>query len=105
MKKIRKGDNVRVLRGKNAGKEGEVLAVVSKKDRKLVVVKGLNIVKKSQKPNPQLGITGGIVEFERPIDISNVMLLDGKKVTKVRIEKDAKTGKKSRVSKKSNKSI
>jgi len=74
MRKIRRGDDVIVIAGKDKGRRGTVLRVVAK-GRK-VVVEGINIVKKHQKPNPLLGRTGGIIELEKPIDISNVMLFN-----------------------------
>lgn len=106
MTKIKKGDNVVVMRGKDAGKTGEVLSVVSritakKKQRVMVVVKGVNIVKKSQKPNPQFGIKGGFIEFEKPIDLSNVMMLDPKSGKPTRVGFKVENGKKVRISKKS----
>ncbi len=73
MAKIRKGDEVIVLVGKNRNKRGTVLRVYP--DDK-VLVEGVNIVKKHQKPNPQLGISGGIVEQERPVHISNVAIFN-----------------------------
>ncbi len=102
MLKIKKGDNVKVMRGKDAGKEGEVLKVILGDKQTKVIVKGINIVKRSQKPNPQLGIAGGVSEMEKGIDISNVMLIDKKsgKATRVIIKVDSKTGKKARVSQK-----
>ena len=72
MRKIRKGDDVVVMTGKDRGKRGTVLRVLPEVDR--LVVENVNIVKKHAKPNPQRGISGGIVEKEMPIDISNVML-------------------------------
>ncbi len=74
MRKIKRGDEVVVITGKDRGKRGKVLRVVG--DR--VIVEGVNIVKKHQKPNPVLGIEGGIVEREAPIHISNVMLFNPK---------------------------
>lgn len=72
MKRIRKGDEVIVIAGKaeNKGQRGKVLSV--KDDR--VVVEGVNRVSKHVKPNPQLGIEGGIVAKEAAIHVSNVML-------------------------------
>lgn len=106
MRKIRVGDNVKVMSGKDAGKEGVVTHIVKTKGKSdKVVVKGLNIVKKSQKPNQQMGIAGGIVEFEKPLDISNVMLVDGGKAVRVGIKVDEKTGKKTRINKKTNKKL
>ena len=72
MKRIRKGDQVLVTAGKNKGQKGEVLRVSD--DR--VVVQNISIVKRHTKPNPQANQPGGIVERERPIPISNVMLLN-----------------------------
>lgn len=106
MRKIKTGDVVKVMRGKDSGKTGEVLSVydkvlLNKKLQTKVIVKGINIVKRSQKPNPQLGIKGGIIEVEKSIDISNVMFLDKKtgKATRVGFRIDEQTRKKSRISK------
>jgi large subunit ribosomal protein L24 len=72
---IKKGDKVQVIAGKNKKETGKVLAVFPKKNR--VVVEGINMVKKHTKPS-QDNQQGGIVEFEAPIDASNVMILDPK---------------------------
>ncbi len=72
MKKIRKGDDVVVIAGKDKGRRGSVVRVLDGK----VVVQNINMVKKHQKPNPQRGIGGGIIEKEMPVDISNVMLFN-----------------------------
>jgi large subunit ribosomal protein L24 len=72
MQKISKGDDVVVKVGKDSGKRGTVLRVLPEVDR--LVVENVNIVKKHTKPNPQAGISGGIIEKEMPIDVSNVML-------------------------------
>ena len=105
MRKIQKGDTVQIMIGKDAGKQGKVVKVVMTKDgiTEKVVVEGMNKVKKSQKPNPQLGIEGGVIEFEKPVNISNVMLVDPKtnEPTRVGITIDKKTGKRNRVTKKS----
>jgi large subunit ribosomal protein L24 len=73
MRKIRKGDNVVVIAGRDKGKRGSVLRVV---DDSHVVVEGVNRVKKHQRPNPMRGTTGGIVDMEVPIDVSNVAILN-----------------------------
>jgi len=73
MNKIRKGDEVVVLAGKDKGRRGRV-AGWSGADR--VVVEGINRVKKHVKPNPMKGIVGGIVEKEMPIHISNISLFN-----------------------------
>ena len=71
MNKIRKGDQVIVLTGRDKGKRG---TVVLRKDDEHVVVEGINLVKKHTKPNPLKGTTGGIVEKAMPIHISNVAI-------------------------------
>ncbi len=71
MRKIKKGDEVVIITGKDKGRRGNVLRVLVE-DR--LVVEGINIVKKHQKPNPQKGVTGGIIEKEMPLQRSNVML-------------------------------
>lgn len=73
MNKIRKGDNVVVIAGKDKGKRG---AVVARVDAQRVLVDGVNRVKKHVKPNPMQGQQGGIVEKEMPIQISNVALFN-----------------------------
>ena len=71
MNKIRKGDEVVVIAGKDKGRRGSVLKVFED-DR--ILVENVNVAKKHQRPNPNAGVTGGIVEKEMPIHISNVML-------------------------------
>lgn len=73
MRKIRKGDNVVVIAGRDKGKRGEVQRVV---DGEHVLVAGVNQVKKHQKPNPMKGQQGGIVTKEMPIHVSNVALFN-----------------------------
>lgn len=73
MNKIRKGDNVVVIAGKDKGKRGVVVARV---DEQRVLVEGVNRVKKHAKPNPMKGQQGGIVEKEMPIQVSNVALFN-----------------------------
>ncbi len=72
MRKIRKGDDVIVLTGKDKGKRGTVLRVMPDSDK--VIVEGINKVKKHQRPNPLKSVPGGIVEKEMPLHISNVAL-------------------------------
>ncbi|MCS6763237.1 MAG: 50S ribosomal protein L24 [Candidatus Protistobacter heckmanni] len=72
MKKIRKGDEVIVITGKDKGKRGTVLTVAEQ----TVTVEGVNVVKKNMRPNPVLGVQGGIVDKVMPIQISNVALVD-----------------------------
>jgi large subunit ribosomal protein L24 len=71
MRKIRKGDEVVILAGKDKGERGTVLKMV---DAERVLVEGRNKVKKHQRPNPMKGITGGIIDKEMPVHISNVAL-------------------------------
>ena len=71
MNKIRKGDEVVIIAGKDKGRRGSVLKVFED-DR--ILVENVNMAKKHQRPNPNAGVTGGIVEKEMPINISNVML-------------------------------
>ena len=73
MQKIRKGDNVVVISGSEKGKRGQVLRVL---DSGKVLVEGVNRAKKHQRPNPVKGQTGGIIEKEMPLAISNVMLVN-----------------------------
>ena len=101
MMKIKKGDTVKVIAGSSKGKEAKVISVDI--ENKKVVVEGVNVVTKHAKPsaaNPN----GGIITKEAPIDISNVMLVDGGKATRVgfKVTKDenGKVVKKERFAKK-----
>ena len=71
--RIKKGDEVVVLAGRDKGKRGTVLRRI---DDEHVVVEGVNRVKKHQRPNPMKGITGGIVDRDLPIHVSNVALFN-----------------------------
>jgi large subunit ribosomal protein L24 len=73
MQKIIKGDEVVVIAGRDKGKRGTVLRRV---DDTHLLVEGVNLVKKNQRPNPMKGLAGGIVEKTMPIDQSNVMLFN-----------------------------
>ena len=73
MKKIRKGDTVILITGRDKGRRGAVIEVLAD-DR--LRVEGLNLSKKHQRPNPQAGIQGGIVEREAPLHVSNVLLFN-----------------------------
>ena len=75
MNKMRKGDEVIVIAGKDKGRRGTVLQVFVD-DR--VLVEGVNTVKKHQKPNPNMGVQGGIIDREMPLNISNVMVFNPK---------------------------
>ena len=73
MRKIRKGDDVIVLTGRDRGKRGTVLRVI---DDEHLLVEGANKVKKHERPNPMKGITGGITDKEMPLHVSNVALFN-----------------------------
>ncbi|KRN03129.1 50S ribosomal protein L24 [Levilactobacillus senmaizukei DSM 21775 = NBRC 103853] len=99
---IKTGDKVRVIAGKDKGKEGTVSKVLNAKNR--VIVKGVNMIKKHQKAsqtNPQ----GGIIDIEAPIHASNVMLVDPSNNEPTRLGVRVEDGHKVRFSKKSGETI
>ncbi|CAM2803788.1 50S ribosomal protein L24 [Fructilactobacillus fructivorans] len=99
---LKTGDKVRVISGKDKGKDGKVVKTIAAKNR--VVVEGINKIKKHQKAsqdNPQ----GGIADVDAPIDASNVMLIDPSTNEPTKVSFEVKDGKKVRISKKSNKPI
>lgn len=73
MRKIKQGDEVIVIAGKDKGKRGSVVTVYP--DQR-VLVENVNLAKKHQKPNPNLGVAGGIVEKEMPLNISNIAIFN-----------------------------
>ena len=73
MNRIKKGDEVIVITGKDRGRRGTVIRMY---DDGRVLVEGVNIARKHQKPNPNAGVPGGIIDKEMPLDISNVMLFN-----------------------------
>jgi large subunit ribosomal protein L24 len=79
--KIKKGDQVMVISGKDKGKRGRVIEVLTRKRK--VLVEGLNILKHHLRQNRQRGVAGGIVEREAPIDVSNVMIVEGGRPVRV----------------------
>ena len=93
---VKTGDKVKVISGKYKGKEGVILKSFPKQNR--VLVEGVNIVKKHQKPS-QANQTGGVVEMEAPIHVSNVMLIDPSTGVATRVSYKVENGKKVRVSK------
>ena len=100
--KIKKGDLVRVIAGKDKDKEGKVTSIDAKNHK--AIVEGVNMIKKHIKPNGQTA--GSIVEMEAPINASNVMMIDPKTKKRTRIgHMIDKNGKKIRISKKSNESL
>lgn len=97
--KIKRGDNIIVISGKDKGKTGKVQKVLYKSDG--LVVEGVNIKKKHQKPK-RSGQKGQIIEFTAPVHVSNVMLVDPKTGTGTRVGFTIQKGKKVRIAKKSN---
>ncbi len=97
------GDEVVVITGSDKGKKGKILKTLKAENK--VIVEGVHIVKKHQKPTGQE--TGGILDVEAPISASNVMIVDPKTKKRTRIghTTDTKTGKKIRITKKSNEKI
>jgi len=74
MEKIKKDDDVIVITGKDKGKRGNVVRILAEVDR--IIVENINVAKKHQKPNPNLGVAGGIIEKEMPLDVSNVAIFN-----------------------------
>lgn len=99
--RIKAGDTVRLIAGRDKGQEGTVLKTLPKEDR--VIVEGVNIRKRHQKPS-QLS-TGGIEEFPAPIHVSNVQLVDPSNGEPTRVGYRVEDGKKVRYSKKTNETI
>ena len=97
------GDEVVVIAGIDKGKKGKIIKTMKKENK--VVVEGVNVRKKHQKPTGQE--TGGIIDITAPIHASNVMIIDPKTKEKTRIghTTDPKTNKKTRIAKKSNEKI
>lgn len=94
MRKIKTGDQVVVLTGKDKGKSGKVQRIV---DENRVLVAGINIIKKHQKGNPQAGVAGGIVEKEAPIQVSNVAIFNSSTNKADRVGFKIEDGKKTRI--------
>lgn len=91
--KIKKGDKVKIISGKDKGKTGPVLVVLNKRNK--VLVEGINIVKRHVKPGA-VSKEGGIISVEKPIDVSNVMFLDEKEKKTSRLGYKIVDGKKKR---------
>ena len=94
MERIRKGDEVVVITGKDKGKRGVVLSRV---DGRHLTVEGINVAKKHVRPNPMKGVAGGIIDKTMPIEVSNVMLLNPATNKGDRVEIKTVDGKKVRV--------
>ena len=99
---IKTGDKVRVIAGKDKGKEGSVKKILAAENR--VVVEGINMIKKHQKPN-NANPNGGVIDTEAPISASNVMLIDPSTNEPTRVGYKFVDGKKVRVAKKSSKTL
>ena len=96
---VKKGDNVMVIAGNNKGQSGRVLIIDREKRR--AIVEGVNMISKHTRPNAD-NPKGGIIKQEAPVHISNLMLIDKSgKPTRTGRNKDEKTGKTARISKKS----
>ena len=94
MNKLRKGDEVIVIAGKDKGRRGTVLQIV---DDQRVLVEGINVAKKHTKANPNMGVEGGILDREMPLAISNILVFNpktkkGERVG-IRVSDDGKTKK------------
>ena len=100
--KLKKNDTVKVISGKARGKTGKILRVLA--DKTHVVVEGLNLVKKHQRPTQQ-DQKGGIVDREAPIHISNLMLVSAKSNEPVKVARREVDGKRVRVEKKTGKAV
>ncbi len=74
MQKLKKGDDIIVIAGRDKGKRGTISQVMPLFDK--VLIDGINMVKKHQKPNPAMGVQGGIVEMEMPLHISNIAIFN-----------------------------
>jgi large subunit ribosomal protein L24 len=97
---VRKNDRVMVIAGKNKGDKGRIIEVLPR-ERK-VIVEGVNVVKRHQRPNSRRGVQGGIIEREMPIDVSNVMVIDPQTGTPTRVgRQELADGSRVRIAKKS----
>ncbi|MEM8983990.1 MAG: 50S ribosomal protein L24 [Pseudomonadota bacterium] len=102
MMKIRKGDEVIVVTGKDKGRQGTVLELI---DQEKLIVEGVNVAKKHVRGNPQAGEPGGIVDKNMPIHISNVMLFNPKTNKGDRVGFRTEDGKKVRFFKSNNEAV
>ncbi|MDA0344818.1 MAG: 50S ribosomal protein L24 [Proteobacteria bacterium] len=99
--KLREGDEVIVISGKEKGKRGNIKQIIGSK----CVINDLNLAKRHTRPNPQLGVTGGIVEKAMPIDLSNVMIWNSSAKKRDRVGFKLDGAKKSRIFKSTGKEI
>lgn len=103
MKKIRKGDEVIVIAGKDKGKTGKVSQVIA--DGMKVVIDGINMVKKHVRPNPAKNVIGGVIEKTMPLHISNVAIYNTETKKADRIGFKIENGKKTRILKSTGKLV
>lgn len=99
---LKKNDTVKIISGKSRGKSGKILQVLT--DRNHVLVEGVNLVKKHQKPSQQ-NQKGGIVDREAPIHVSNLMLVSSTTNEPVKVSRREIGGKRQRVDKKTGKAV
>lgn len=102
MRKIKRNDEVVVIAGKDKGKRGKVNRVLPN-DR--LIVSGVQMIKKHQKPNPQLGVAGGIIEKEAPIAVSNVAIFNPETQKADRVGFKVEDGNKTRIFKSDGKTV
>jgi len=102
MRKIKRDDQVVVIAGKDKGKRGKVVSVLA---NERVIVAGVNIIKKHTKPNPNLGVAGGIIEKEAPVHVSNVAIVNPETQKADRVGFKVENGEKQRVFKSTKKAI
>lgn len=102
MRKIKREDDVIVLAGKDKGKRGKVVHLI---DSDRVVVSGINMMKKHQKPNPQANVPGGIIDKEAPLQLSNIAIVNPSTSKADRVGIKVEDGKKFRVFKSSGEKI
>ncbi len=102
MRKIKTDDDVIVIAGKDKGSRGKVVRLL---DGNRVLVSGINMVKKHQKPNPQAGVAGGIIEKEAPLQMSNVAIFNPNTHKADRIGFKVADGKKIRIFKSSGEAV
>lgn len=100
--KIKNGDKVKILTGKDAGKTGKVMRIFAEKNR--IVVEGVHVVKRHVKPGI-VSKEGGIISMERPVDLSNVMLVDPKGDKPIKVGYKLIDGKKYRFNKKTGETL
>ncbi|MAR95206.1 MAG: 50S ribosomal protein L24 [Gammaproteobacteria bacterium] len=94
--KLRSGDEVIIIAGKDIGKKGTLREIIKSKNK--AIITGINMIKKHTKPNPEMGISGGVVEQEAAISLSNIAIWNPKKKSKDKISYSIdKEGKKIRL--------